>query len=66
MRLNISGAERPHELMSLPGYVKRSVTSTVCPWMTTACGVVPETSLGPRCYNVNYNAVNAPLILGTS
>ena len=41
MRLSVSGVEWPHELMSLPRYVKRLVTSTVCPWMVTAHGWVP-------------------------
>jgi len=41
MRLSVSGVERPHELMSLPRYVKRSVTSTICSWMVTAHGWVP-------------------------
>jgi len=37
MRLNISGVERPHELMSLLKEMKRLVMSTVLPWTLTAC-----------------------------
>jgi len=53
IRLNISGVERPHELMSLPKYVKRSVTSTVCHWMTTACGVIPQPAFWRRVLDHN-------------